>query len=174
MSHVFISYASTDDAIARRIDMALEDAGITAWMDTDIELDDNWNEAIDAALREASSLVVLLSPASLNSSQVTAEYWSMFTQNRRVYLMMVEPVDREALPTRLARLTCIDASQDFEQGMQTLIEAIDSAQPPSASQSSQVRLRFSIDRHQLAQVTEKLAEAGVYAFEVDPADSPDQ
>ncbi len=75
MKHIFISYARADRPWATRIARELRKAQRKDWLDTDeIEIGGDWLQAIEQALRAASSVVVILSPKSAASEYVTYEW----------------------------------------------------------------------------------------------------
>lgn len=68
---VFISYATQDEALATRLVASLESAGLDAWYKKrEIMPGDNWAEKIAAGLKESNAMVVLLTPAALESDAV--------------------------------------------------------------------------------------------------------
>ncbi len=71
---VFISYAESDEPIARRVARGLERAGLKVWYDRrEILAGHNWAEEAAKALRESKAMVVLLTPAALRSFSVRRE-----------------------------------------------------------------------------------------------------
>lgn len=68
---VFISYSQTDKALAHRVADVLRRDGLDVWMsDEQVFAGDNWAESHSRALREADAMVVLITPAALNNSNV--------------------------------------------------------------------------------------------------------
>lgn len=71
---VFISYAHTDEAIARRVADILHEAGLEVWEVTrEILPGDNWAAKVDRALREPEAMVVLLTRHTMRSNWVRSE-----------------------------------------------------------------------------------------------------
>ena len=63
MARIFISYAREDEAKVSALYAKLKEAGFTPWMDVeDITPGENWERAINTAIREAHFVVVCLSP----------------------------------------------------------------------------------------------------------------
>ena len=73
MAEVFISYARTDEAAARRVAAALEATGATIWWDADLPAHRDYSEVIETRLAEAEAVVVLWSAAAAKSQWVRAE-----------------------------------------------------------------------------------------------------
>ena len=63
MARIFISYAREDEAKVSALYAKLKEVGFTPWMDVeDITPGENWERAINTAIREAHFVVVCLSP----------------------------------------------------------------------------------------------------------------
>ncbi|MEP7111215.1 MAG: toll/interleukin-1 receptor domain-containing protein, partial [Ferruginibacter sp.] len=70
----FFSYARSDLDFVLKLAKKLREAGAELWMDTlDIKAGKRWDESVEAALNNASRLVVILSPASVSSHNVMDE-----------------------------------------------------------------------------------------------------
>ncbi len=71
---VFVSYAHTDEAIARRVADILQEAGLDVWDGTrEIMPGDNWAALVSQALQESQAMVVLLTPNAMRSNWVRSE-----------------------------------------------------------------------------------------------------
>ena len=71
---VFLSYAKSDEKLARRIGDGLSQAGLTVWdYRRDILPGDLWSEKATQALRGSDAMVVLLTPDGVSSEQVRWE-----------------------------------------------------------------------------------------------------
>jgi hypothetical protein len=68
---VFINYSPKDEALATKLVASLEDSGLDAWFKKrEILPGDNWAEKIAQGLKESNAMVVLLTPAALESDAV--------------------------------------------------------------------------------------------------------
>jgi WD40 repeat protein len=71
---VFFCYAREDENFALRLARELKQQGVEVWVDQwDIPPEADWDKTIDNALRECSRLLIVLSPASVQSSEVRGE-----------------------------------------------------------------------------------------------------
>ena len=70
---LFLSYSHADDAKARRIALALEEAGYTVWWDALIEGGAVFAESIGSALESADAVIVMWSASSVESDWVRDE-----------------------------------------------------------------------------------------------------
>lgn len=71
---VFISYSQKDRALAKKFIEGLATAGFNVWdAEREILPGDNWAEKTSQALKDARAMVVLLTPAALESHNVMHE-----------------------------------------------------------------------------------------------------
>lgn len=71
---VFMSYAHTDEPLARRVFDILQEAGLEVWDGTrEIMPGDNWAAKVSEALQESQAMVVLLTPNAMRSNWVRSE-----------------------------------------------------------------------------------------------------
>jgi two-component system cell cycle response regulator DivK len=73
MSAVFISYATEDKELARRVAHAIEARGWSVFWDRNIPVGRTWDEVVEAEVEKASCVVVLWSRSSVSSGWVRAE-----------------------------------------------------------------------------------------------------
>ena len=73
MADVFISYARSDQKIARRLASALQKAGYSLWWDAELPAHRSYSEEIESELRKAKAVVVLWSKEAAKSQWVRAE-----------------------------------------------------------------------------------------------------
>ena len=90
---VFISYASADTAVANRMCVALESAGISCWIaPRDIEPGTDYPAAIVDAVTSCTVLIVLLTQNAVSSPHILTEIGHAFSNKKRI------------IPFRLARV----------------------------------------------------------------------
>lgn len=70
---MFVSYARSDEALARRIARALGRAGLEVWWDADLPAHRAYSEVIERNLAEAKAVLVLWSKSAAESQWVRAE-----------------------------------------------------------------------------------------------------
>lgn len=75
MPQAFISYKHDDGDFAAILKQKIEEAGITGWIDDNLQAGEEWREMIDRAIRESDALIVIMTPESKASEYVTYE-WS--------------------------------------------------------------------------------------------------
>ena len=118
----FLSYSRSDEQVALRLAKDLRTAGIGIWVDQfDIRPGEQWDRAIERALRECCGLLVVLSPRSVASNNVADEISYAIDAGKSVVPVMVEKV---ALPLRLTRMQRIDATSDYDRALQLVREEL--------------------------------------------------
>ncbi len=184
MSHVFISYAQKDARIASLISEGLVEAGIPVWSVTNLKAGDSWQDEINRAITEAASGLLLLSPSAVRSAWTAHEYQTVLALDKPLYVVLIQPVPLEDIPVRLRQLQYIDLSRNFDNGMQSLIEAIRNGKEDIARsadflvKSDQIPYSVEVkidskafDPDQIASLVTKLAEAGIHEVKVTRTDA---
>src|SRR2546427_13069892 len=97
---VFISHATTDTDLAKRIIDGLKASGFQVWDPSEVLPGDNWGAKLGEALEDSDAMVVLLTPNSLKSPNVTSEVG--FALGNRNYKGRIIPV-LAAPPNQLPR-----------------------------------------------------------------------
>jgi Tfp pilus assembly protein PilF len=115
---IFVSYAREDARFVGRLVADLRQNGIDVWVDSDIEAGAPWDQTIERAIRVAKRMIVVLSPRSIASNEVTNE-WSFALDDKDV----VVPVMLEAceVPFRLRRLRRVEFTRDYAAALSELL-----------------------------------------------------
>ena len=72
--HIFISHASADDAFVKELRIKLELHGLDVWVDSrNLRGGDQLEPEINQAIKDARQVIVVLSPATINSAWVRKE-----------------------------------------------------------------------------------------------------
>jgi hypothetical protein len=133
VSHVFLSYARRDQVFVDRLIGELERAGLDVWIDReDIPGGAAWEATITSAVRASTALVVVLSPAAVESEYVPKELSLADKFDRPIIPVLLAPWDDAAgseragrLDFQLAGLQYVDfARQPFEAGLADLLRAL--------------------------------------------------
>jgi len=130
MARVFLSHASPDKPVVRRIADALRAAGHEPWLDEEeILVGQSIPAAVERGLRGADFVVVCLSKAAAERGWVEAERDATLMQQLRERKERLLPVRLEevAPPHLLAPLAYVDLfpdSQSFERGIAQLTRSI--------------------------------------------------
>ncbi|MGQ9888421.1 MAG: FHA domain-containing protein [Aggregatilineales bacterium] len=105
--HIMVAYAREDwEEVIAPLTIALQDAGIDVWVDQYLTPGaDDWAAAVEQALTECWLLVLVVSPAALESRHVRLEYRYFVNREKPLLLFIYQPVNR--LPPELAGLESI-------------------------------------------------------------------
>ncbi len=130
MSH-FLSYARADGAFALRFAADLKAAGLPVWVDQhEIRPSEHWDRAVEAALRGADVVIVILSPRSAASENVADEVSLALDTGKRVVPILMEATSP---PLRMARLQFIDATRDYPRAVRQCLSVLSGGAAPEAA-----------------------------------------
>lgn len=121
MKQIFISYSRKEKLFATRFHKDLEFRGLSAWIDLrDIPAGKQWSQEIEQAIMECSVFLLLLSPNSVTSDYVRAEYTFALDKGKPIVPLLLEPCD---IPDRIAEFQYIDM-RDYRAGLARLIREL--------------------------------------------------
>jgi TIR domain len=129
----FFSYSREDLEFALRLAKDLKKAGANVWMDKlDIRPGQLWERKAEEALENCTRLLVILSPASVNSRNVMAEVAFALDEQKEV----IPVVYRECrVPFRLRPFQYVDFRADYSQGLEELLATVAADHLPEAAQA---------------------------------------
>jgi hypothetical protein len=118
MPKTFFSYSRSDADFTRKLATDLRTAGADLWIDQlDIQPGVRWDDAIESALRESETLLVILSPKAVASQNIMDEVSYALENNKKVIPVVMEQCE---LPFRLKRLQYISFVEGYNEGFQRL------------------------------------------------------
>jgi hypothetical protein len=130
---VFLSYSRLDRDLSERLARDLEAKGFEVWLDKDqLQGGDLWAEQITQAIDktlERGALVLLLSEAWLRSPAAQNEVSHALARKGRVIPCLVQGI-ADAVPPELRTIQWIDFSRSYEQGLSTLVRALNAPLEP--------------------------------------------
>ena len=129
----FLSYAREDAEFVLRLAKDLRAGGAGVWIDQlDITPGQRWDRAVEDALAKCLELVVILSPAAVESTNVMDEVSLALEDGKTV----VPVLHRQCkIPFRLRRLQYVDLSLNYKAGLDRLLETLGVAAPGTANAS---------------------------------------
>jgi hypothetical protein len=128
---VFISHASTDAELAERVGHTLKQEGFEVWDQTEVLPGDNWGRQLGQALESSEAMVVLLTPAWLQSPSMASELgFALGNRNYEGRLIPVvaappEQLPRDWIPWVLRRFRILDISKRNGAGDEELSKIAD-------------------------------------------------
>lgn len=136
----FFSYSRVDSNFTLKLAQDLKTAGANVWLDQlDIGPGDDWPMAVEKAMRESPCMLVILSPTSVASNQVRAEYHYALEKQKKIIPVLYQDCE---VPFHLGLLQRVDLRVDYDRGLQGLINALRVDQTmgrPIAEQEKSVR-----------------------------------
>jgi TIR domain len=126
MATAFFSYSRRDSEFALRLAGDLKAAGKSVWIDQlDIVPGEQWDRAIEKDLGRSPIMLVILSPASVESDNVMDEVSFALRERKRIIPIICKNC---RIPFRLDRLQRVDFTEDYDRGLNDLLKALDSGE----------------------------------------------
>ena len=121
---VFFCYARENQGFAVRLAENLKKRGIAVWLDQwDIPPQADWDKTIDKSLSECARLLIVLSPASVESREVRSELRTALDLGKPVLPVLYQPCD---VPRQLRLVQYVDfrgREPDNESALDQLVSA---------------------------------------------------
>src|SRR5215510_1737280 len=127
MGHIFISYSRKDSDFVERLIRALELYGFATWEDVKaIVSGDVWKAAISKAVRDCDAFLIVLSPQSASSENVSKELAVATKYGRRVLPVMYQACQiPDKMEYDLAELQWFDFhSLPFDDAFEKMVSAL--------------------------------------------------
>jgi hypothetical protein len=109
---IFISHSSADEVFVRELREQLLSQGLQPWTsETEIQAGENWAERVSKALKDASAMVVVLSPDAVKSSWVTRDIDFALSSSKfkdRFFPIVVRRTPHDDIPWILQRLNLLE------------------------------------------------------------------
>jgi len=138
----FFSYSREDGDFAKKLAADLKSAGANVWMDQlDIEPGTRWDDAISQALESSPRVLVILSPASAKSANVSDEVSFALSKTKQIIPVLFRDCD---VPFRIARLQYVDFRNDYNTGLRLLLQTL-SLQLPAPQAVAPEPLRPAVE-----------------------------
>lgn len=131
---IFISYSHQDKEIVDKIISRLEANGHDIWVDSrKVRIGDNITRKIEEGLTQAEALLVVVSHNSFRSKSVQQEFSTIALQqiSKRESRILPVKIDSSEVPGYLADRLYLDLSENFDAGLDRLIEELRALTPES-------------------------------------------
>ena len=131
----FFSYSREDSQFALRLAADLKASSANVWVDQlDITPGKRWDSSVEEALKTSPSMLVILSPASVKSTNVQDEVAFALEEEKNVVPVLYRDC---TIPFRLRRLQYVDFREDYDSGLNRLIKILTGERGPEASAPSE-------------------------------------
>ena len=127
MGHIFISYSRKDGEFVDRLMQTLDRYGFPTWADVNaIVGGDVWKGAISKAVRECDAFLIILSPQSAGSENVSKELAVATKHARRILPVMYQACEiPDKMEYDLAELQWADFHNlPFDEALEGLVRAL--------------------------------------------------
>jgi hypothetical protein len=128
--HIFLSYSRKDSAEADKLEQRLRAQGLPIWVDRHGGIESgNWKDRVTAGLNHARALIVLLTPASLESSAVRKEMAFASRKSVPIIPVQLKEIPEEEIPDWFTldydelHRHMIDPTR-YEEGVTNIVNAI--------------------------------------------------
>jgi hypothetical protein len=129
----FFSYSREDSEFALRLAADLKAAGSDVWIDQiDIGPGELWDRKVQSALESCPCLLLILSPASVNSNNVLDEVSYALDKQKTLIPILHRDCD---IPFRIRRFQHLDFRTDYDHMLAELRKCLHSSAPTLASAS---------------------------------------
>jgi len=120
---IFISYAREDQDFVLKLATDLRERGIRVWVDQwEISAGEDWDKAIDDALRRLPYFLIVLSPASIDSREVRGELRTALDLDKHIIPLIYQSCN---IPRQLRTIQYIDFSDcDYNEALSALVKAL--------------------------------------------------
>ena len=110
--YTFICYARRDSDFVLDLAARLREREREVWLDQwNIGAGDDWDKAIDAALRGCATFLIVLSPDAVQSDEVRGELRSALNERKRIIPVLYRPCD---IPRQLQSTQYLDIADSGE------------------------------------------------------------
>ena len=133
MHKIFISYSRKDIDFVRKLAGDLEKANYDVWWDlTDLRGGDEWVTRIAAAIEASETVIVVLSPNSIQSEWVRKEYTQAIGLHKRIIPIMFTP---SPVPFALNTINYVNfVAGEYQDNFETLLTALGyTDEPPTVT-----------------------------------------
>lgn len=126
IGQVFLSYSRKDEESMSLIAKYLRAQKIKVWVDNEKLIPGTpiWEDEIEKAIKNASAIVVVLSPDSKNSEWVKREMTMADQNQKRVFPILIRGDEKNSISLRLINRQFVDLRENWEEGMKSLSNAL--------------------------------------------------
>ena len=126
----FFSYSRHDQEFVLKLAKDLRAGGAAVWLDQlDIRAGEKWDTAVGKALANCPRMLLVLSPASVDSDNVMDEVSFALEKHKLVIPVLYRDCE---IPFRLRRVQYIDARTEYDRSLHELLRMLGVESAPGA------------------------------------------
>ncbi|WOD43825.1 toll/interleukin-1 receptor domain-containing protein [Hwangdonia lutea] len=135
---IFVSYSSKDRPFAIGLVKELQSLGVNVWIDQlGIGLGENWDDAIEEALEKSETLMLILSPTSVESPNVQDEVSIAINTKKKMVPILIEECK---LPMRWQRRQYADLTNNPDKAIHDILSFLGLKEKASANLKKVLKL----------------------------------
>ncbi|MFD1615192.1 toll/interleukin-1 receptor domain-containing protein [Gelatiniphilus marinus] len=135
---IFVSYSSKDRPFAIGLVKELQSLGVNVWIDQlGIGLGENWDDAIEEALEKSGTLMLILSPTSVESPNVQDEVSIAINTKKKMVPILIEECK---LPMRWQRRQYADLTNNPDKAIHDILSFLGLKEKASANLKKVLKL----------------------------------
>jgi hypothetical protein len=132
----FFSYSREDSEFALKLAEDLKAEGANVWLDQlDIEPGQRWARAVQEALNTSARVLVILSPASVNSTNVEDEVAFALEEHKTIIPVFYRECK---VPFQLRPFQYVDFRADYDRGLKVMVRTLAVKPAPAAAAVAEV------------------------------------
>jgi TPR repeat protein len=133
--NAFFSYSREDSQFALRLAEDLKAGGANVWLDQlDIQPGQRWARAVEEALNSSPRLIVILSPTSAASTNVSDEVNFALEEHKTIIPVMYRDCK---VPFQLRPFQYVDFRTDYEHGLNVMLRTLGVGSTPGRAAAPQ-------------------------------------
>lgn len=142
MSMVFVCYSRDDEQFVIQLTQELRAKGVNVWRDQDdIDAGENWDDAIERALKACSHLLFVMSPTAVESREVTGEWRYALKQRKKIVPIMYKQCE---MPRQLYEIHYLDFTGDYGSAIDELLDALRGARDPCTGLTENTTWKYGV------------------------------
>ena len=121
---IFLSYSHKDKQWVDIFVRKLKSAGVNIWFDeNEIKPGDTWREKLEEGLRLSDSIIMILSPESVSSSNLSFELGAALGMGKRIIPIVDRGIEASAIPGPIRHIRYL-MMEDPEETAKDVAEAL--------------------------------------------------
>src|SRR5262245_23404950 len=157
LPRAFFSYSRHDSEFVLKLAKDLREGGAQVWLDQlDIDPGQRWDSAVEQALSNCRTMLLVLSPSSVASTNVMDEV-SYALEERKLIIPILHQDCK--IPFRLRRVQYVDVRTDYQDGVHELLRMLDARQAQAAALNDPAAPALAGESQEIARVAREREES---------------